>query len=120
DELEIDFGRLDKKRERDLGKLHRIIEYANHRDCRHHFILDYFGDPEASEHCTVCDNCLAHTSTAVRQPTEEETIIIQKALSCVARVNGKFGRARIAQKLTGSRSNEVVDARHDQLSTYGL
>jgi ATP-dependent DNA helicase RecQ len=120
EELEIDFERLAKKRGRDLGKLHRIIEYADHRDCRHHFILDYFGDTEASERCTVCDNCLAHTSTAIRQPTEEETVIIQKALSCVARVNGRFGRARIAQTLTGSRSKEVVDARLDQLTTYGL
>ena len=45
---------------------------------------------------------------------------IQKALSCVARVNGRFGRARIAQTLVGSRSKEVVDARLDQLTTYGL
>jgi ATP-dependent DNA helicase RecQ len=120
EELEIDFERLDKKRERDLGKLHRIIEYADHRGCRHHFILEYFGDAEASERCTACDNCVSHTSTAIRAPTEEETVIIQKALSCIARVNGRFGRARIAQTLVGSRSKEVVDARLDQLSTYGL
>ena len=120
DELEIDFDRLDKKRERDLGKLLRMIAYADHRGCRHHFILDYFGDTEASRRCTVCDNCLAHAGTAVRQPTEEETVIIQKTLSCVAHVNGRFGRARIAQTLVGSRSKEVVDARLDQLSTYSL
>jgi ATP-dependent DNA helicase RecQ len=120
EELAIDFEKLETKRQRDLGKLHRIIAYADHRGCRHHFILDYFGDTEASEHCAVCDNCLAHTSTTIRQPTEEETVIIQKALSCVARVNGRFGRARIAQTLTGSRSKEVVDARLDQLTTYGL
>jgi ATP-dependent DNA helicase RecQ len=118
--LEIDFERLDKKRERDLAKLHRIIAYADHRGCRHHFILDYFGDTEASRQCAACDNCLAHTAATARLPTEEETVIIQKALSCVARVNGRFGRARIAQTLAGSRSKEVVDARLDQLSTYGL
>ncbi|HUK83398.1 MAG TPA: RecQ family ATP-dependent DNA helicase [Verrucomicrobiae bacterium] len=120
DELEIDFERLESKRERDFAKLHRIIDYADHRGCRHHFILDYFGDTEASPHCTVCDNCLAHAGTAVHEPTEEEVVIIQKALSCVARVNGRFGRARIAQTLVGSRSKEVVDVRLDQLSTYGL
>ena len=120
EELAIDFEKLETKRQRDLGKLHRIIAYADHRGCRHHFILDYFGDTEASEHCAVCDNCLAHTSTTIRQPTEEETVIIQKALSCVARVDGRFGRARIAQTLTGSRSKEVVDVRLDQLTTYGL
>ena len=120
DELPIDFERLDSKRERDFKKLHRIIEYADHRGCRHHFILDYFGDTEAAEHCSVCDNCLAHVSTAARLPTEEETVIIQKTLSCVARVDGRFGRARVAQTLVGSRSKDVVDARLDRLSTYGL
>jgi ATP-dependent DNA helicase RecQ len=119
-ELEIDYDRLDKKRERDLGKLHRMISYADHRGCRHHYILDYFGDPEAAPHCTVCDNCLAHTSTTVRLPNEDETISVQKVLSCVARVNGRFGRARIAKTLAGSKSKDVVDARLDQLSTYGL
>ena len=120
DDLEIDFERLDAKHQRDAGKLQRMIDYAENRSCRHHFILNYFGDLESSPHCTVCDNCLAQTSTAVRLPTEEETVIIQKALSCVARVNGRFGRARIAQTLVGSRSKEVIDARLDQLSTYGL
>jgi ATP-dependent DNA helicase RecQ len=118
--LPIDFERLEAKRQRDFAKLRRIIDYADHRGCRHHFILDYFGDTDASERCTVCDNCVSHTSTAVRAPAEEETVTIQKALSCVARVNGRFGRARIAQTLVGSRSKEVVDARLDQLSTYGL
>ncbi|MGD0652062.1 MAG: RecQ family ATP-dependent DNA helicase [Verrucomicrobiia bacterium] len=119
-ELPIDFERLDSKRERDFKKLHRIIEYADHRGCRHHFILNYFGDMEAAEHCSVCDNCLAHVTAAARLPTEEEIVIIQKALSCVARVNGRFGRARVAQTLVGSRSKDVVDARLDRLSTYGL
>jgi len=121
DELQIDFERLDAKRQRDLGKLHKIIAYADHHGCRHNFILGYFGDTEASPHCTVCDNCVTQTGkTAPRLPTDEETVSIQKTLSCVARVNGRFGRARIAQTLVGSRSKEVVDARLDQLSTYGL
>jgi ATP-dependent DNA helicase RecQ len=120
DELPIDFERLDKKRERDFAKLHRMIEYADHHGCRHHFILKYFGDTETGEGCTVCDNCLAKADSAARFPTEEETVAIQKALSCVARVDGRFGRGRIAQCLVGSRSKEVLDARLDRLSTYGL
>ena len=119
-ELAIDFERLEAKYQRDLAKLHKIIAYADHRECRHNFILDYFGDADTAPHCVVCDNCLAHTSTPCRLPSPEETITIQKALSCVARVNGRFGRARIAQTLVGSRSKEVVDARLDQLTTYGL
>ncbi len=120
-DLGIDFERLDAKRERDLGKLHRIIAYADHPGCRHHFILDYFGDDTAEPRCTVCDNCLAKVvPTSKRLLNEEETVVIQKALSCVARVNGRFGRGRIVQTLVGSRSREVLDAGLDRLSTYGL
>ena len=120
DELPIDFVRLDKKHERDFAKLHRMIEYADHHGCRHHFILQYFGDTETGEGCTVCDNCLAKADSAARFPTDEETVAIQKALSCVARVDGRFGRGRIAQCLVGSRSKEVLDTGLDRLSTYGL
>lgn len=118
--LEIDFERLDKKRERDYAKLHRMIAYADNRECRHRFILNYFGDTEASEQCTICDNCHSRGSVSARLPTDEETVIIQKALSCVARVDGRFGRGRIAATLVGSRSKEVIDVGLDRLSTYGL
>jgi len=120
EELPIDFERLDRKRERDFAKLHRMIEYADHHGCRHHYVLKYFGDTETGEGCTVCDNCLAKADSAARFPTEEETVAIQKALSCVAHVNGRFGRGRIAQCLVGSRSKDVIDARLDRLSTYGM
>ncbi len=119
DELKIDFEKLDAKRERDFGKLRRTIQYAGHRGCRHEFILQYFGDTEPHQGCAICDNCLAQTHSEARLPTEEETVLLQKALSCVARVNGRFGRGRIAQALAGSRSKEVLEAGLDQLSTYG-
>ncbi len=120
EELALDYERLDGKRLRDEGKLRRMIDYADHHGCRHHFILEYFGDAEAAPHCSVCDNCLAHTDSTARLPTEEETVAIQKALSCVARVDGRYGRGRIAQTLVGSRSKQVLDIGLDRLSTYGL
>lgn len=120
EQLEIDYERLEKKRQRDLAKLQRIIQYADQPGCRHRYILEYFGDTEAPQRCSVCDNCSSRVDSTARLPTEEETLIIQKALSCVARVNGRFGRGRIAQTLVGSRSKEVLDAGLDRLSTYGL
>ncbi len=128
EQLPIDFTRLDAKRERDFAKLRRMLDYVDHRGCRHRFILGYFGDQEAclpehrqaAAHCQACDHCLSRLHAAQRLPTEEETVIIQKALSCVARLNGRFGRTRITQTLVGSRSKEVLDARLDRFSTYGL
>jgi ATP-dependent DNA helicase RecQ len=119
-DLAIDYEALDAKRQRDTAKLDRIIAYADHRDCRHHFVLDYFGDAEAPRRCTACDNCLARVPHAVRLPTEEETVIVQKALSCVGRLAGRYGRGRVTQTLVGSHAKEVLDAGLDRLSTYGL
>ena len=53
---------------------------------------------------------------------------MRKALSGVARCStrhgeqweGRYGRARIAGMLTGSRSKEVLSVRLDELSTYGI
>jgi ATP-dependent DNA helicase RecQ len=120
DDLPIDFEKLDKKRARDLAKLNRMIAYADHRGCRHQFILNYFGDDEAADHCSACDNCLSRGGAARRLPTEEETVTIQKALSCVARLNGRFGRGRIVKTLVGSRSKEILDLGLDRLPTYSL
>ena len=120
EELPIDFEALDTKGERDMTKLRRMIAYPRHRGCRHHFILNYFSDTEAAAGCNVCDNCLSRSTVAARMPTEEETVIIQKALSCVGRMNGRFGRGRVTQTLVGSHSKEVLDAGLDRLSTYGL
>jgi len=120
EQLQIDFTQLDAKREADVAKLHEMIAYVDTKACRHRFILEYFGDPEVSERCNVCDCCISRKDVAARLPSEEETVMIQKALSCVARVNGRFGRGRIAQVLVGSRSKEVLDAKLDKLSTYGL
>ncbi|MCB1071355.1 MAG: RecQ family ATP-dependent DNA helicase, partial [Kiritimatiellae bacterium] len=119
-DLNIDLERLQKKRERDLEKLKRMIRYIDHRGCRHQYILGYFGDEASGQTCHHCDTCLAGQSRSARIPDEEETVVIQKALSCVARVDGRFGRGRIAQTLLGSKSRDVLDVGLDRLSTYGL
>jgi ATP-dependent DNA helicase RecQ len=47
------------RRERDLAKLKRMVSYAYDGECRHHFILRYFGDPAARtlRRCQACDVC---------------------------------------------------------------
>jgi ATP-dependent DNA helicase RecQ len=120
EELEIDYERLEIKRDRDRAKLRRMIDYADFHGCRHAYILRYFGDDEAGDQCAACDNCGTRTDSTAREPTEEETVSVQKVLSCVARVDGRFGRGRIVQTLVGSHSRDVLDARLDKISTYGL
>ncbi len=119
DELPIDYEYLDEKRARDEAKLARMVKYAEHKQCRHHFILKYFGDAEAARHCAVCDNCLAQGRGAARTLSDEERLTVRKALSGVARLDGRYGRGRIVQMLTGSKAREIIEAGLDQVSTYG-
>lgn len=140
DELALDFERLDAKRQRDFDKLWRMIDYVDCHGCRHGYILNYFGETDAPERCSACDNCgigpapkrrtAKRTRTQVAAPApaappldisaKEKTVLLQKALSCVARMSGRFGLGRITLVLVGSRSKEVFDSQLDELSTYGL
>jgi len=119
-ELEIDYVHLQTKRRRDEAKLHKVIQYAEYGQCRQRYILDYFGDNEKKGSCGTCDYCIAKERGVIREPTDEERLVIKKALSGVARLDGRFGRGRISQVLTGSRAREVLDAGLDQLSTYAI
>jgi ATP-dependent DNA helicase RecQ len=126
EQLKLDTVKMREKERRDRAKLKMMIDFAYGRACRQQAILRYFGETDA-EPCGNCDICL-ETAGPMRAPTEEEALIVQKALSGVARMSArtpdnwqpKFGRGRIVQALVGSRSREIIDARLDHLSTYGL
>ena len=126
-ELELDREALAEKERRDRDKLRRMISWADARVCRQRMILEYFGESAAAD-CGNCDVCRAGSDRlGAREATAEELTVVRKLLSGVARCSvrtgsgweGRFGRARIAGMLTGSRSRDVLSARLDELSTYG-
>jgi ATP-dependent DNA helicase RecQ len=47
-------------------------------------------------------------------------IVARKVLSCVARVQQRFGATHVASVLRGHASKQVVARGHDKLSTFGL
>jgi ATP-dependent DNA helicase RecQ len=55
-----------------------------------------------------------------REPTEAEWLTIQKILSCIARMRGRYGRARVIQVLIGSRARDIRETHLVHLSTYGI
>ena len=126
-ELPIDIAALREKEKRDRAKLKRVVDYAYGRECRQKIILRYFGDTDFAA-CGACDRCAGMRGKKLRPPTEDELLVVRKALSGVARMCHRtkegfvprFGRNRVIQVLVGSHGKEVVEAGLNELSTYGL
>jgi ATP-dependent DNA helicase RecQ len=116
---DLPFDALTRKRDREYRKLRQVVTFAYSQGCRHQEILDYFGDPEPIVGCRMCDNCTrSHAPAQIN--SSEEKVIIQKVLSCIARMKGRFGKIKVAQVLKGSRSQEISRYGLDQLSTFGI
>lgn len=127
DSLELDDESLREKRKRDEDKLQQVIRWVYARNCRQQWILRYFGEMN-SHPCGRCDACLAEQSYQPRVLGDEELIVVQKALSGVARMSHrltehrwqpKFGKDRIIKCLVGSKAKGVVDAGLHELTTWG-
>ncbi|MEM9235873.1 MAG: ATP-dependent DNA helicase RecQ [Verrucomicrobiota bacterium] len=124
--LELDEAALEEKDRRDREKLKAMVEMCYARACRQQWILEYFGE-ENAETCGSCDVC-SDDGGKRRAPTDDEHLVVRKALSGVARMSrrsssgwhGRYGRGKIVMMLTGSRSQEIVASGLDRLSTYGL
>ncbi|MBC7979606.1 MAG: ATP-dependent DNA helicase RecQ [Armatimonadetes bacterium] len=125
--LVLDEGAIEEKDGRDREKLKGMVEMCYARTCRQQWILNYFGEEDATT-CGNCDVCRERATGDFRTPTAEEALVVRKALSGVARMSqkgamgweGRFGRGRIVQMLSGSKSQEVLNNQLDQLSTYGI
>ena len=100
-------------------KLDEMLAFVDTRKCRHRFILDYFGEDTTGMPCPGCDNC-GGADGAARPLTEPQWTILQKVLSCVARMKGRFGPRRIAQVLTGDDDPVLEEKGLTELSTYGI
>ncbi|MFH1580482.1 MAG: ATP-dependent DNA helicase RecQ [Pseudomonadota bacterium] len=120
EELKIDFELLEKRKQNDLEKLKEVVAYGYFGGCRWDFLLSYFGDDSATDQCGSCDNCIQRKLKKTDTNKSEEETIILKILSCVARMQGRFGRTRVAQVLTGAARKWITSQGMNQLSTYGL
>lgn len=83
--------------------------------CRHRHLVEYFGQQYPGDKCSACDVCLDELDLV-----SDALIISQKILSCVVRLQQKFGADYTAQVLVGSKEQRILENGHDRLSTYGL
>ncbi|MCT2538241.1 DNA helicase RecQ [Aquibacillus koreensis] len=111
----IDQSLMDEeKKVNEYKKLQAMINYCHTHNCLQTYILDYFNDKADVSDCGKCTNCLhAHER-------EDMTREAQMVLSCVKRMDERFGAGLVAKVLKGSNDKKIKQFRFDQLSTYGL
>jgi ATP-dependent DNA helicase RecQ len=98
-----------------LDKLNEIYAYCTGVRCRHRAILNYFGQDLEKNSCDACDVCLGQMDTL-----ENPLVTAQKILSCIIRLEERFGADYTASVLIGSRDQRILEFGHNALSTYGL
>ncbi len=98
-----------------LQLLKQMQILCNAPRCRHRALVEYFGQTYDRDNCGACDVCLADV-----EGLDDATVTAQKILSCVARVEEKFGVGHVVDVLTGADTEMVRRSGHDKLSTYGL
>jgi ATP-dependent DNA helicase RecQ len=95
--------------------LEGIRRFATVVRCRHAALSAYFGENYQTPSCGACDLCLGELKGVA-----DATVLAQKVLSCVARVEQRFGVEHVVDVLTGADNERLRRWHHQKLSTYGL
>ncbi len=144
-ELRVDWDDIARHESAERRKLREMVNFADHKRCLRQFILRYFGDRKEVANCR-CSNCkptlkwgeavvepkqeqiaeatnvaeVAPVAVGPRALSDEEHLAARKILSCIARMQGRFGKGMVAGVLRGSKAKNIIANELDQLSTYGL
>ena len=96
-----------------LAKLERMKQYADALSCRRKILLSYFGEL-ITENCGNCDIC--------KNPPAffDGTILAQKALSAISRLQQLEPLPVIVDFLRGSKNAYIFEKEYQNLKTYGI
>lgn len=92
--------------------------------CRHASLSEYFGQryvqpqelaAKSVRGCGACDVCLGELASV-----RDGTTIAKKILSCVYRVEQRYGAGYVCDVLRGSEQKAILQRNHHTLSTFGL
>ncbi|MBE8168038.1 MAG: DNA helicase RecQ [Shewanella sp.] len=94
-------------------KLNSMAAFAEAQTCRRQVLLHYFDEPSL-ESCGNCDVCLD-------PPTQYDgTEDAQKVLSCIYRLQQRYGINYLIDVLRGSQASLIIERGHNVLSTWGV
>ena len=128
--LRVDPADVSRRGELERRKLRAMIDFCYTDHCYRAHILNYFGDRKSERRCGTCGNCKPKTAsapipsapvdTSSRTLTDDELLRVRKILACAKRMNGRFGKKMLISTLRGSAAKQLLTARLNELSTYGL
>ena len=148
--LRINPADVERRAGLERRKLREMIEFCYTEYCYRAHILDYFGDRHHARQCGKCGNCTPQSALRTPLSSEEilpdppatgrnrkarivitgpvvpralrddESLRVRKILACASRMKGRFGKNMLAATLRGSAAKNVMQARLNELSTYGL
>lgn len=95
-----------------LKKLDQMAAYGDLNSCRRKYLLNYF-DEETTDYCGNCDICLTRVERV------DGTVLAQKALSAVSRLQERFGAGYVIDFLRGSSTSKMQDD-HKAIKTFGV
>ena len=109
--------KMEDPKEQRMARFHldALVRFAESNQCRRYPLLTYFGETPETARCNMCDNCISEDKTLI-----DLTQPAQMFLSCVKRMDEKFGVIHTIDVLRGSRSQKVLKFNHDKLSTHGI
>src|SRR5262249_2585085 len=93
-----------------------MARFAEAQLCRRKGLLAYFGDPIPEAPCEMCDRCVSSQSDIEKTDVTAEAVLF---LRCMKECRERFGGGHIVSVLRGSRSQKLIEWRHDRLKSYG-
>ncbi|MEI6243822.1 MAG: DNA helicase RecQ [Acidobacteriota bacterium] len=95
--------------------LRDMERYASSVGCRHKRLVSYFGETWTKDDCGACDYCLGEL-----EEMPESVTLARKIISCVARVQQRYGILHVVNVLRGAETDAVISRGHSLLSVFGL
>ena len=112
--LLIEQGNPNQNHSNEYEKLNDMVDYCNTDKCLRKYFLEYFGESPDFTECDNCGNC--NSEIEVTDISTDS----KKILSCIIRMNERFGMGLVTEVLKGSNSAKIRSLGFDNLSTYGI